>query len=381
MADLGEIMRGEGERYLDSHWSTAVQRKAIRDIAACRTPAKGVVLYACEDCSVGYYHYRSCRNRSCPSCQGPARSNWLAARLEELLPVPYSHVVFNVPSEFRVLARYCQKELYDAVIRAAGQAIIDVGWSKLHARLGPQIQLQTWTESMAYLLHAHCVVPCGGFSEDGSRWISFEPHDLPASALSDRFRTLLCKAIRAAAQKGGFKRLPKSTSVDEILVAAMGHEWTVHAEPPFGGPEQLLAYLARYINRVAITNDRIESYENHQVVFRGRDDGNGEAKSYTFEGVEFVQRYLQHVPPKGFVRVRSYGFMANRNRKRNLEHARQLIGQTVTPPCRERVRPLRLCPACYEARRAHGVPCFVASSNVAPQGIPNLRPPPNPLAA
>jgi Transposase zinc-binding domain/Putative transposase len=186
MADLGEIMRGEGKRYRDRHFSTAVQRKAIRDIAGCRTPAMGVVLNACEDCRMAYYYYRSCRNRSCPSCQGTARSNWLAARLEELLAVPYSHVVFNVPPEFTVLARYCQEELYDAVIRAAGQAIIDVGRSKLHARLGCQIQLQTWTESMAYLLHAHCVVPCGGFSEDGSRWISFEPQDLPASAALQR---------------------------------------------------------------------------------------------------------------------------------------------------------------------------------------------------
>jgi hypothetical protein len=381
MADLGEIMRVEGERYLNSHFSTPVQRKAIRDIARCRTLAMGVILNACEDCRIEYYHYPSCRNRSCPLCQGAARSNWLAARREELLPVSYSHVVFNVPSEFRVLTRYCQKELYDAVIRAAGQAIIDVGWSKLHARLGCQIQLQTWTESMAYLLHAHCVVPCGGFSEDGSRWSSFEPRDLPASALSDRFRTLLCNAIRIAAQSGRFNRLPKGISVDQVLLAAMGHEWNVYAEPPFGGPEQLLAYLAQYINRVAITNDRIESYENHQVVFRGRDYGDVEVKSYRLEGVEFVQRYVQHVPPKGFVRIRSYGFMANRNRKQNLERARQLIGHTVTPPRRERVRPMRLCPICYEARRAQGVPCFVETPSAAPQGIANLRPPPDPLAA
>jgi Putative transposase len=161
----------------------------------------------------------------------------------------------------------------------------------------------------------------------------------------------------------------------------MGHEWNVHAEPPFGGPEQLLAYLAQYINRVAITNDRIESYENHQVIFRGRDRGDGQAKSYRLDGVKFVQRYVQHVPPKGFMRIRSYGFMANRNRKQNVERARQLIGQTVAPRRQERVRPMRLCPACYEARRAQGLPCFVARSSVPPRGIANLRPPPSPLAA
>ena len=378
MADLGEIMRGEGARYLNSRFATPVQRKAIRDLAGCRTLAAGVVLAACEGCSFEYWRYRSCRNRSCPLCQGEARSNWLAARLEELLPVLYLHAVFNVPPEFRALALYCPKELYDAVIRAVGQAIIDVGWSELHARLGCLIQLQTWTQSMAYLLHAHCVIPCGGFSEDGSRWISFEPHDLPASALSTRFRTLLCKAIRTAARQGKFERLPKDISVEEILLAVMGRDWRVYAEPPFGGPEQLLAYLAQYINRVAITNDRIESYENQRVTFRGRDYDDAEVESFILEGAEFLQRFLQHVPPKGFVRIRSYGFMANRNRKHNLDRARRLIGKNIAPsPRAERVRPMRLCPACYEPKRAERRPYVPVRPSVTSQIILNLRPPPN----
>jgi Putative transposase/Transposase zinc-binding domain len=336
MVDLGEIMRGEGAHYLNnSRFSTPVQRKAIRDIAGCRTLVMGAVLTACQDCSVEFWRYRSCGNRSCPFCQGEARSNWFAARLEELLPVSYLHAVFNVPSEFRVLARYCPKELYDAVIRAVGQAIIDVGWSELHALLGCLIQLQTWTQTLAYLLHAHCVIPCGGFSEDGSRWISFEPGDLPASALSARFRTLLCKAIRTAAREGKFERLPKDISVDQILLSVRARDWKVYAEPPFGGPEQLLVYLAQFTNRVAITNDRIESYENRKVTFRSRDYRHGEVKSHKLEGAEFVHRFVQHVPPKGFVRIRSYGFMANRNRKKNLERARQLIGKSVAPSPRE----------------------------------------------
>ena len=370
MADLGEIMRGEGPRYLESRRVPPVQRKAVYDIAECRTAAMGAVLNTCEDCSVEYWHYRSCRNRSCPLCQGAARANWLAARAEELLPIAYLHAVFNVPSEFNVLARYCPKALYEAVIRSVGQAIIDTGWSELHARLGCLIQLQTWTQSLAYLLHAHCVIPCGGFSEDGSRWITFQPHDLPAGALAARFRTLLGKAIRTAAQEGKFQRLPKAISVDQILEVAEGREWRVYAEPPFGGPEQMLAYLAQYTNRVAITNDRIESYENHQVTLRGRRSRHGQVQSFRLEGPEFVQRYLWHVPPRGFVRIRSYGFMANRNRKRNLERARRLIGQTAAPCRRERVRPMRLCPACYEIRRAQ-----------RSQITLNLRPPPAPVAA
>jgi hypothetical protein len=289
--------------------------------------------------------------------------------------------VFNVPSEFRVLARYYPKQIYEAVIRAAGQAIIDVGWSKLQARLGCLIQLQTWTQWLLYHLHTHCVVPCGGFSEDGSRWISFKPQDLPASELSARFGKLLCKAIRAAARKGKFDRLPKAISVDQILLTVKDTEWRVYAEPPFGGPEQLLAYLAKYTNRVAITNDRIVSYENCQVTFRGHEYGEDQGQLAIVEGPEFVQRYLQHVPPRGFVRIRSYGFMANRNRKKNLERARQLIGQTVAPSRRERIKPMMLCPACYEARRAQGTLYLIERPSVAPEIPLNLRPPPTPVAA
>jgi hypothetical protein len=390
MVDLGEIMRGEGARYLyNCRFSTPVQRKAILDIAGCRTLAMGAVLTACQDCHVEFWRYRSCGNRSCPLCQGEARSNWLAARLEEILPVSYSHVVFNVPSDFRVIARYYPKELYEAVIRAAGQAIIDVGRSELHAWLGCLIQLQTWTQWLLYHLHTHCVVPCGGFSEDGSRWISFEPGDLPASALSARFRTLLCKAIRTAARKGKFERLPKDISIDQILSAVKDLDWKVYAEPPFGGPEQLLAYLAQYANRVAITNDRIVSYENRKVAFLSRNYRNGEVESSTLEGEEFVDRFVQHVPPRGFVRTRSYGFMANRNRKQNLKRARQLIGQTVASSPREQVRPIRLgpvmpkwlCPACYEAKRAGRTCDFTARLSLAPQSTLNLRSPPTPIAA
>jgi hypothetical protein len=272
----------------------------------------------------------------------------------------------------------------------------EVGWSKVHALLGCLIQLQTWAQSLAFHLHTHCVVPCGGFSEDGSRWISFEPHDLPADELSDRFRMLLCEAIRTAAGAGKFERLPKNISVDQILLAVMGHEWKVYAEPPFGGPEQLLAYLARYTSRVAITNDRIVSYENRQVTFRGRDWGDDQVQLYKFEGEEFVRRFVEHVPPKGFVRIRSYGFMANRNRKQNLERARQLIGQTNQTQCTQRLPPapfqpfraLRLCPACTERRRQERMghvapqPHVVSQPDVASQVALSLRPPPiHPVAA
>ena len=382
MVDLGDIVRGEGAQYLLTRVTTPAQRKAMRAIAGCRTEAMGSVPTTCDDCGVQYPLFRSCGNRSCPLCQSQARANWLAARQEEILPVPYLQVVFNAPAELKELAVYCPEEFYDALIRAAGQAIIDVGALKLQAQLGCLAQLHTWGQKLPLHPHIHCVVPCGGFSEDGNRWVSFGPDDFPVNALSRRFRTLLCKAVRMAARKGKLERLPETVSVDQILAVVAAREWSVYAKPPFGGPEQLLAYLSQYMYRVAITNDRIESYENHQVTFRWRDHcGGNTIKTCTLEAMEFLRRFLLHVPPTGFVRMRSYGFLGNRNRKQNVERARLLIGQIRTPCARVPFEPLRLCPQCYAARRA-GTSELAMRTGGASHLIPNLRPPPiRPVAA
>lgn len=376
MADLAEIVRGEAAGYLNAWFTTRDQRKAIRDIADCRTEAMGTVTHTCGKCGVEYWLYKSCRNRSCPLCGGESRQKWLKARLQELLAVPYLQVVFTPPAELNVLARYCPEAIYDAVMRAAGQSIIDVGYSRLQAQLGCSAQLHTWGQSMAYHLHTHCAVPCGGFSEDG-RWVSFEPADLPVKTLRNRFRSLLLENIRAAAEQGKLDRLPSTVSVEQLLQMVKSRKWRVYAEPPFGGAEKLFEYLSRYTYRVAITNDRIESYEHHQVTFRCRDyHHRNEEKLYTFEAQEFLRRFLVHVPPKGFVRIRSYGFLGNRNRKANVERARQLIGQ-AQPIAREEVQPLRLCPACYaEMRSAGRRPHFAPSPEVASQLGFTLRAPP-----
>jgi hypothetical protein len=267
---------------------------------------------------------------------------------------PYLQIVFTVPREFHVLAFYSPKELYNAVMRAAGQAVIDVGWSELHLQLACHSQFHTWTEMMIMHLHVHCAVPAGGFSEDGARWVSFEPKDLPVEALMKRFRTRLIKALRTASRKGKFDCLPPEVRVEQLLASVKTRPWKVYAEPPFGGPEKFLKYLARYMYRVAITNDRIESYENHQVTFRCRGSG---GTLHTLDAQKFLERFLMHVPPKGFVRVRSHGFLGNRNRKQNTERARQLIVQTTTKPrSREQFKPLRLCPACANKRSKPKIP-------------------------
>jgi hypothetical protein len=383
VVEVGDIVRGEAKQYLDTRYATPVQRKAIYDIACCRTAAMGSVQQTCEECGLEYRLFCSCRNRSCPQCQGEARAKWLESRRQEILPVEYLQVVFAPPAELNVLARYCPEAFYDAVIRAAGQTIIDVGWSKLHAQLACLVQLQTWSQSMAFHLHVHCVVPCGGFSEDGRQWLSFGTDDLPVKTLSNRFCSLVCKNVRAAARQGKLYRLP--VSVNELIATAVNRRWSVYAKPPFEGVEKLLQYLSRYTYRVAITNDRIESYENHQVTFRCRDSHNpNKEKLYTLHAQEFMRRFLMHVPPRGFVRIRSYGFLGNRNRKKNLERARQVIDQTQhLVPSAEQFKPLRLCPVCFAGRR-NGVqmPHFAPSSQVAPQLAFTLRAPPiQPVAA
>jgi hypothetical protein len=307
------------------------------------------------------------------------------ARAADILPVPYLHAVFKAPRELYKLARCRPKPVYDALIRAAGQAVIDVGRSELHVCLGCQAQFQTWTQDLAMDLHTHCVVPCGGFSEDGRRWICFEPDQLPIRALARRFRQLACRAIRQAAREGEFEGLPDTVSVEQILARVMDREWKVYAKPPFGGPEQLLAYLARYTNRVAITNDRIDGYEDHKVTLRWRDYGDGgHVGTRTLPAQEFLRRIVLHVPPKGFVRNRAFGFLANRNRKSNLERARQLIGHTNTPPVREQepFEPLRLCPDCWAARGSNRPARRTQQMQLASILPINLRPPPpHPVAA
>jgi hypothetical protein len=378
---LGDIVRGEGAEYLQTHSVARVQRKALRDIAQCRTAALGWTPARCDDCEDEYRLFCSCGNRSCPLCGGEARAKWIEAREKELLPVPYLQIVFSVPRVLYVLARYCPKVFYDAVMRAAGQAVIDVGWSELRIRLGCYLQFHTWTQKMLEYLHAHCAVPAGGFSEDG-RWVPFEPQDLPVKALRKRFGTLLCRALEDAAREGKFEGLPPQVRIEQLIVRAKARRWKVYAKPPFGGPEGLVQYLARYMYRVAITNERIESYENHRVTFWCRKSACGNEETLcTLDGQVFLERFLIHVPPKGFVRSRSFGLLGNRNRKQKGERAVQLIGRAKKPPSRAPFKPLRLCPACaYKRgiRKTH----FAPGPDVQPQLDLPLRPPPSePIAA
>lgn len=356
MVPLGEIVRQVGERFLRTHRLTPFQRKAVRAIARCRTEAMGWIDKICEKCGIPFRLFRSCRNRNCPQCQAEARIKWLAAREQELLPVPYFHVVFTVPEILNTIALYCPEAFYAALLQAAGKTLLDVGLSKLKARLGVLAILHTWGQNLMLHPHVHCVVTGGGFSKDGSRWISVPnpAYLLPIQVLASRFRTLLCEALRVAARNGELQRLPKGVSPDPIIAQAAAQKWIVYAKPPFGGPEQVLDYLSQYTHRIAISNRRILSYENGQVTFAWRDyaDSN-RIKQMTIPVDEFLRRYLMHVLPERFVRIRYFGYLANQCRRKNIVQARALIGRLGELRFRDRPKAPLLCPACYAA--AQGV--------------------------
>lgn len=352
MADLGEIARAVGDDFLKRRRTTPFQRRALRDIQRCRTEAMESVYATCENCGAEHLQFRSCQNRSCPRCQAGAREAWLEAREREVLPVPYFHVVFTVPEELNPIALYCPERFYAALLRAAGKTLLEVGRSKLGARVGCMAVLHTWGQNLSLHPHVHCVVPGGGFSEDRRHWIGVRKASylLPIKVLAARFRTLLCKALRAEDRDGQLQRVPKETPASEAIKRASRQDWIVYAKPPFGGPEQVLEYISRYTHRIAISNRRILSFANNQVTFEWRDYADENRKKVmTLDGVEFLRRFLMHVLPDRFVRIRYFGFLANQQRARSIARARAVIGKPVVVPERLHRERRILCPACRDA--------------------------------
>lgn len=374
MVTLGEIVRAVGSKLLATRAMTGFQQKALWAIARCRTEATGADLTTCGDCGQRYPRYRSCGNRNCPGCQSSARHAWLEARERELLPVPYFHVVFTVPEIFNLVALYCPEVFYAALLQAAGKTLLDVGQTKLGLLLGCLQVLHTWGQTLMLHPHAHMIVPGGGFTAEG-KWRSVKNtrYLLPKIVLRRRFRTLLCSALREAAGRGELFRLPADTSIETIIEEAWRQKWVVYVKPPFGGPKYVLRYLANYTHRTAISNSRIVSFDGESVIFRWRDyrDAN-RTKLMKLDAVKFLRRFILHVLPGGFIRIRYFGFMANAQRSRNVESARAQIGFQPEPP-QERPAPIVLCPTCYAAlarKRAHPSP-----------QTPLDRPPPEAIAS
>lgn len=352
-ADLGAIVRARSEIFLRNHRTTAAQRKALRAIGACRTPALGGQRQQCDRCGHEHIQWHSCRNRSCPRCGAAARARWLEARRSELLPVPYFHVVFTVPEVLNPLALYAPRVFYDLLFRAAGGALLDVARSRLQIQPGCLCVLHTWGQILTLHPHIHCVVPGGGFSVHDRQWrpTAKPAFLLPVKVLSRRFRSLLTKSLRQAWREGTLS-VPEhvvadSVAFDLLLARAAATDWVVYCKPPFGGPERVLAYLASYTHRIAISNSRLLSFDGNRVCFRYRDYAHGNAqKVLTLDADEFLRRFLLHVLPSRLVRIRYYGFLANRTRARSTDLARRAITQRFVPPVSPSQPDGRCCPQC-----------------------------------
>jgi hypothetical protein len=361
-----EIFRRYGEKFLSQwgHTLSAEQRKALRDIGVCRTAALGAHLEQCDACGHQRPAYDSCRNRHCPKCQSTSRDRWLAKQAQALLPVPYCHVVFTVPGELAPLARQNQRFFYSLLFRAVAQTLLTIAADRRHlgARIGFLAVLHTWSQNLLPHPHLHCLVPAGGIALDGSRWISCRPKFfLPVEVLSCLFRRKLLAFLAEALAEGKLRFQGSLTPLAdptrfEAWLSQLPPKWVVYAKPPFGGPEQVLKYLARYTHRVAISNGRLVSLADDQVSFRWRDSKDGHRiKVMTLEAVEFIRRFLLHILPLGFVKIRHFGFLANRNRAAALLLCREhLKAGTPTLPVvvaftEQQQRALdRRCPVCQK---------------------------------
>jgi hypothetical protein len=317
------------------HILSAAQRQAMQAIINCRTAALGGHVEGCDDCGHQRVAYNSCRNRNCPKCQAAARAAWLDRQGEDLLPVEYFHVVFTLPNVLGPLALHNPRLVYGALFRAASESLMELAADpkRLGAELGFLAVLHTWGQTLTLHPHVHCVVPGGGLSPDGMHWVSCRPgFFLPVKPLGRLFRG---KFLAILADHYARRRLLLAGSLWELdepnrfaawIDELRATDWIVFAKRPFGGPEQVLKYLARYTHRVAISNHRLLAMDDRRVSFRWKDYADGNAsKVMTLDGVEFIRRFLQHALPGGFVRIRHFGFLANRCREEKLPLCRAIL--------------------------------------------------------
>ena len=367
--EVADVFRHFGPDFRDRHGASlsTARRRAISAIEHCRTAALGGHVERCGECGHQRIAYNSCRNRNCPKCQGLARAQWLEDRQAELLDVPYFHVVFTVPDEIATIAFHNQTVVYDVLFRAASETLRTIAADPKHlgAEIGFLAVLHTWGQNLSHHPHLHCLVPGGGITPDGRTWIACRPgFFLPVRVLSRMFRGLFLHYLAQAFAAGELnffsvhRHLHEPAAFRRYLAPLHRTEWVVYAKRPFAGPAQVLDYVGRYTHRVAISNNRLVSMDNDKVRFRWKDyrDGNRQ-KTMTLEGGEFIRRFLVHVLPDGFHRIRYYGFLGNCHRTRKLALCRELLGMVSTAPAdppadyRDRFetltgQSLRACPHC-----------------------------------
>ena len=338
--EVADIIQATGSRFIEKHRRSLgwLQLKVLHAIERCRTAALGGHLDQCSRCGHRAISYNSCRNRHCPKCQTNARDKWLVARSEELLPVNYFHVVFTLPHELSALAFQNKRIVYDLLFRTSAKTLLEVAADPKHlgAEVGFLSVLHTWGQTLLHHPHIHCVIPAGGLSADHARWVHPRyPFFLPVKVLSRVFRGKFIAALKRTfhhhklAFYGPLTHLADPRAFRSFLRTLFRQDWVVHAKPPFGGPGHVLQYLARYTHRIAISNHRLVTFHKGDVTFLWKDYAHGnKRRKMTLPAQEFLRRFLLHVLPCRFVRIRHSGFLANRRRARLLPLCRELLAAT-----------------------------------------------------
>jgi Putative transposase/Transposase zinc-binding domain len=369
--EVADIFRGHGAAWRDANRGhvSLDQLKVMSAVGSCRTAALGGHVARCEDCAHTVIAYNSCRNRHCPKCQGAAARQWMAAREAELLPVAYFHVVFTVPAAIGDIAYHNKAVVYDLLFKASAETMLTIGADPKHlgARIGITAVLHTWGSAMTHHPHIHMIVPGGGLANDGRRWISCKPNFLlPVRVLSKLFRRLMLTKLEAAHQMGQLQffgahaHLADAKAFAAFLAPLRSKRWFVYTKRPFAGPKAVLAYLSRYTHRVAISNRRLIALDDdRRVTFKVKDyriKGPGRYTTMTLDVAEFIRRFLIHVLPKGFHRIRHYGLFAGSNRAETIEDVRKLLN--VAPPAADASTKAQQASQTDEAQPlAHPCPC------------------------
>ena len=342
--EVADILHAQGDRFVEKNrlWLGIQRLTVLRAITRCRTAALGGHIDACPRCGHQAISYNSCRSRHCPKCQAQARQRWLAAREREVLGVPYFHVVFTIPHELIPLCQYHPEILYNLLFQASAATLLEVAADPKHlgAEIGFLSILHTWGQNLLLHPHVHCAIPAGGFSPDHTRWVHPRYRFfLLVKVLSRVFRGKFIAGLRQAYRRkklcfhGAIAALAEPKRFAAFLHTLYRQDWVVYAKPAFGGPTQVLRYLGRYTHRVAISNHRLLAFDGEHVTFRWKDYAHGsKQRKMTLHATEFLRRFAQHILPRGFVRIRQYGFLSNRCRAARLAMGSQLLAVTSEAP-------------------------------------------------
>ena len=360
--ELADIFHQHGASYCEKNTLTPEQYKVLHAIMNCRTSVLGGHVDECDQCGARLNSYNSCRNRHCPKCESFKAAQWLEARQAELLPVPYFHVVFTLPHELNTLVMYNKRLLYNLLFQSAWATLKTLGKdpNRLNGEMGMLSTLHTWGQNLSQHNHVHCIVP-GGALTGGGQWNPTKAKFLfPVKVMSPIFRGIYVTKLRELFTAGKI-RLPPSTNMDALLNQLMNKNWQIYAKEPFAGPKQLLNYLGRYTHKIAISNYRILSCDEKSVTFKWRDyaDGN-KIKIMTLTPHEFIRRFLQHVLPAGFMRIRSFGFLSNAGKQKKIPLIQKILNYQPEKPKTKRDTKTRmlevtgkdisLCPICKKGR-------------------------------